>query len=742
MSLRARWLSVIASVCVIAAIFLVASGVGVVAALVLVGAIAIQTATGAGAWTLIVRRRTGVIESIGAGVALGTCLALVGSLLIQALGLGSWGWLLPTVLLGAGWFLARARGVVHRLVTDAADGLDRGVVLGLAVAGGLGLLSLAVNLRNYPLTWAGDWGRYHPDMLYFEALSTSSARFGPTDSIFMSDGVIRYHWLTYAWAGQLTELTGADPFVVLSRALPFVAVLGSTFLTISFTRRLTAVSWAPALAVVLLLSGGYVGATYGTILNFDSPSLALSTVWLLALCLAFILFVQHDPAPGRRRNRALGFIAAIGLLSFCISGGKISSGAVGAAAIAFVAAVALIRRESWRWAAVSSALAAIAGLALAYFAIVAGSADPGGLKIGQLIDRASSVQGLNPINGAIGIAAGTLILALAMSIRWAGLAWFLAAREARWSPVSMLGLGLVLTGIGTVLLMSGGFNETWFVLAASAPLIVISAAGAGEGAKAVGAAGARLRPSAPVLWAAAAGLALSLVVAVLWSGGASGGNVWVSSTRSLGPIVGFLGAVIAGIIIARNKRLTGSFRSRALAMTIVCMVCLSAPARLLGVGSGVVGTQPGLSSEAFNPVVPFATFIDTTVVKAWNPDHLAAAAWLREHAAPSELLATNITFSPFVPALTGQQMFIAGAQYQAPYGRPQTLQTVLDREAESWAFINEPSAASIRPLCDAAVRWVWVDPIRTATRSWAPFATVAFNNEAVTVLEINQAECQ
>ena len=45
----------------------------------------------------------------------------------------------------------------------------------------------------------------HPDMPFFQALSTSLARLGPLDSAFMSGAQVRYHWLTYAWVGQVTE---------------------------------------------------------------------------------------------------------------------------------------------------------------------------------------------------------------------------------------------------------------------------------------------------------------------------------------------------------------------------------------------------------------------------------------------------------------------------------------------------------------------------------------------------------
>jgi hypothetical protein len=74
------------------------------------------------------------------------------------------------------------------------------------------------------------------------------------------------------------------------------------------------------LAVALITSGGYVGASYGILLNFDSPSQALTTVWLLALAFAITEYLD-----GSLDRRSLWVIGGLGV---ACTGGKASAAIV------------------------------------------------------------------------------------------------------------------------------------------------------------------------------------------------------------------------------------------------------------------------------------------------------------------------------------------------------------------------------------------------------------------------------
>jgi hypothetical protein len=716
-----------AALLVIAMVFLLITQVTLTQTLIISLIITSQSLAGAFFWRLALRHRSvGVIEAIGVGLAIGTAAALISGAVLRPV--TSWAWLVPSILALVIWIARRSRG--RRLPRTVRP--NRAAVVALIVGGALAALSLAANVANYPLSWLGLWGKYHPDMLFFEAISQGIARFGADNSILMAGGNIRYHWLTYAWAGQISVSADAASFVVLTRVLPIVAIIATVAIAIGWSQRMTKVAWVPTLAVVLLVSGGYVGATYGTILNFDSPSQSMSMIWMLGLCLAFLTFLRSRHLG---RGSSAWLLAIIAVLAIAVSGGKISSAAIIAAGVAFTAVVGLMRRSAWAQRAVVAALVVGVALVLTYLLVVAGSADPGGLKILQLVDRASSVQGLNPINTPRGILVGTVILMLAIVPRWAGLLWLAAARSSRWRASTILGVGLAVAGLATVVLISGGLNDTWFALAASGPLAVLSAVGVGRAVIALSPSSVD-RP-APIIWLGALlALALAVIVTAIW---ATGGG----SLRWLGPIIGVLGAVLVGWLLSRSSSLIGNRRARMFAMSILVLVCVSAPTRALGVTSSAFGVLPdtGLSSSAFTPIVPFVENIDRTVVREWSSDDQAAADWILSNAADDDIIATNVVFSPLVPALTRHRMMIAGLLYQAPYGTPSQLPTVLEREKASLAFIDTPSASTLAPLCSAGAGWVWVSNSRTEVRDWAPWAEVAYANDAVTILRITSESC-
>jgi len=720
-----------AAVGLVGAAFLLVTGVRPLSTLGLVLVVAIQGWAGGYWWLRLRGASVSAVELAGMGLALGTVASVVSGLVVLVAFGSSLGWALPAGIAVAHWLVRGRRRVVSRDSSSdqkpASVGADRGVRWAVVLTLTLGTASLIPNVRSYPLTWTGDWGGYHGDMLFFEAVASSMARLGPLDSIFSPDALIRYHWLTYAWAGQVTEAVGAAPFVVLARVLPFVAVIASCLIATAWARRLSAVSWAPAFAVILLVTGGYVGATYGAIFNFDSPSQSMTTLWLLAFAVVLLSLLR----PGRI---SVGVTTALGLLSFGLAGGKISAGAVAVGAALWVALVAGIRRAEWRRAALVSTAVILVAFAAGYVLVVMGSADPGGLKLFNVLDRASSIQGMNPIPGSWGIALGTVALVIAIVARWSGLVWFVLRRDTRWAPDTVLGVGLALAAVLTVVALSGGMNDTWFALAASAPLSVISAAGVAEAWRSFGPA-----RRVTMVWALVASLALMVIVALLWLTGPSGGTVWVSSWRWLAPIVGVGGAVLVGVLLGLRF---GSARGWcAVAGAVIMLALVAAPGRALGVGSGQMGVQPGLGEETFTPIQRFVDGIDGGYVREWSDQHVAAATLLRDLAQPGDLVATNVTYSPLVPALTGLQTFVSGMAYQAPYGTASGLDSLVESETSSWAFIDDPSEASASALCEAGVDWLWVDPERTQVRTWVPYATTVLELADAIVLRLDASRC-
>ena len=691
-----------------------ATGVGWLSAFLLTLLVTLQGLGGALWWRMLrPGRSVPVLEAVGMGLGLGTAGAMLTGLF------GAW-WLAPLAALAV-WM------VVRRRVAPLAP-LARPDLFALVVGMVPGLGALLIGIRTYPLSWVGQYAGYHGDMAFFEALAASVARLGPGASIFMEGAPLRYHSLAYGWAGQLTLAVDAEPFVVLTRLLPYVGLVAAVAITGAWTRNLTRAWWAPALAVGLVITGGFVGATYGSVLNMDSPSQTLGAVWLLALSVVLL----QSLSLGRR---ALAWsILAIVVLIIALTGGKISTAAIGAGGFAVVVAVGIVRREPWRWRALIVGFFGAAALLGTYLWLLAGSANSGGLGLFTLLDRASSVQGLNPVVTPRGIVAGIGLLMIAALPRWAGLAWLIGDRSTRWAPTTIYGIGLAFGGLATIALLSGGFNDLWFAVAASAPLAVFSAAGT---AGAVEWLGPRARRRA--VFAFAWGLVISVAVAAIWASGSTGiiGIGW----RWAGPIAGALLAFVGACTLTLGLRRS---RPQAIAaLGVVSLVAMAIPARFVYAAAEPLVRVPegSLSTVLFSPQGTFVPTRDQDREIEWSDTQSAAGAWLRENANPDEVIVTNLTLGALVPSLTRLTTYISDIHIQAPYGLVSGIAEIHTREEQSWDFIDYPSPETLAPLCSADVTWVWVDPTRTATRDWQPYADIAWQAEDAVILRVARDRC-
>ena len=710
---RSPW-PLVAVLSAIVLVFMGVTGVAWGSAALLTGCVVAQGLAGAIWWRLLrPTRSVPILEAVGMGLGVGTA----GAMLV---GLGLPWWLAPTLALVT-WAAIRSRRTIAPLAP-----LERPDLLALVVGLVPGVGSLFLAVRSYPLTWTGLWSGYHGDMPFFEALSTSVARLGPGASIFMSGADLRYHSLAYGWAGQLTQTVNAEPFVVLTRLLPAVTLVAVIALAASWTRRLTRTWWAPSLAVCLIVTGGFVGATYGSVLNFDSPSQSMGDVWLLALSVLLLQCLD-------RTTIRWQLIAVIALVA-ALTGGKISTVAVAAGGFAFVVVLGVVRRAEWRWRALAVGIVALITLLVTYELLLAGSSNSGGLGLFSLLDRASSVQGLNPVITPRGIVAGIALLMIAVVPRWAGLAWLMGDRETRWQPATLYGVGLAVAGLSTIAILSGGFNDLWFAVAASAPLAVLSAVGT---VNAVAWLGPRARQR--VLVALVCGLVGSILVAAVWTTGSTGviGQGW----RWAGPVVGVLMSLGIGVVLTRGD--SPKRRTQFAAYALISLVAMALPGRLIyAAAEPLARTYEGsFSTVLFTGQREFVTTIDNEASPGWTDTQAAAGAWLRSHANPDDLLATNVTSGAIVPALSRLTTYISDLHMQAPYGRTSEIDEALTREKQTWAFVNTPTSETAAPLCRAGVVWLWIDPSRTTTRDWQPYATVVWQEAEVILAKIDSSAC-
>ena len=747
----------------VALVALVALGVPARDAVLLTLGVALQAWAGGYLWRLVTNRvghRAGSVSGsppgldpvdlLGPALAIGTASAvLVGVVLNPVVPPGT-GWLALPIVAVVVWAVRRGTG---RVLAPAEWHLRRSTVIGFAAAVVAGIGSIAINVSRYPLGGSGPWTTYHRDLLYFEGLATSTGVFGPNDSVFMSGADVRYHWLAYGWAGQLTHTVGAEPFVVLTRVLPIVALVGCAALVISWTARLVDRWPATLLAAGLLAAGGYVGATNGTILNFDSPSQNLTTLWMVGALVAALAYV--------RGIGSWGIVVAFVALIAATTGGKISSAAVALVPLGLVALVLTLRRDASARRAWLLVAVGVVAAGIVYVALVAGSASPGDLRLFSLDSRASSVQGLDSSSGPRGVMLGTLTLMLAMAARWWGLAWLVRDRSWRWRPDVILGVGLVIVGLVPVIILSQGVNETWFALAASAPLAALSAAGIALGWE-------QVRNRAAVLASLLLGAVVVVVVPLVWVPDV----IYPTSIRFYGPWIAYGVAVVGGVAIAVmfgrrcwrsvlvisslsilvfagaasrvSPVLADAMHASAVESTASPVVETDVPADVMPVdeGVGAAETTPG-DIEIAPLMEPPADLLAGTPAERtmWSADEDAAAHFVRDTLGTFDVLVTNDTTSFVVPALTQRRTYMSGAPYQGLYGSVESVEEIPARIETSLAFTRGLDARAFSDLCTAGVTWGWVALDDTPVRSWEPYAVTAFENDAVAVIRLDQDRC-
>ena len=717
-----------AAACVVAAclVFLVCVISGVIGVQALTASVvcAVLLYSGGWVWQRCVRRSVTSLEFVGMGGAIATMSSIILGFLALPMGTGvvCWAWLVLPAAVVIGTLVRR------RVVATVTDGPRPLVGAGVGMV--LGITALLLNLARYPL--AGPWTRYHPDVVFFEALGQMMTRFGPTHSILMTGDQIRYHWLAYLWTGQMTVGLRLDPFVAQTRVLPALVLVCMVALAASWVAGLTRAWWAPGLAVVLVVAGGFVGASYGTALNVDSPSLALTALWLMAA----VVVVTETGMP-------TWLVSSLsGVLGFALLGGKASSGAVLIVSLGLAAVIGLVSRQPWwRTLALSCAAAGVGGL-LAYVLLLRGGEAGGGLELLTWAHRASSVQGLDLGLGAWGVAGGTLLLVLAVVPRWAGIVGL-----ARSSREQACAWGLVFAGVVPILVLSQGVNELWFAVAASAPLSVLSVVGLERlWSERIGA--VSIRACSVVL-----GLIAFAIAAVLWSKGATG----TTSLRALAPVLPWIFAIVLMFIVWMRWRRAGLALTAALTVLVMSSAFARGTGALGEVGPGAT-TGPPLSSAEV-PVRVQSTPSDATdanaggstasvvatpenpspaqVAVTWTPGQMQAARWLSAHANGNDVVLVSQTEEAMLPAVTGLRTYISGASYQNFYGTRPASDFIFHRVRVSARFTQATTPDDVAELCQERVTWAFVAPGIASS----PLATVVFANDDATILRLEAGAC-
>jgi len=657
--------------------------------------------------------------TLGMGIALGTFLSMISSVLLQGTLLESLGWAIPFVFACtlAGAHRKKFRQSLSSLTSSSQENIA--LLLTLAVGG----LLMIIGWVRTPISAIRAGGSV--DMYFLEALSRGITNFGPAHSILMADGSLRYHWFTYAWAGNISDVASLESFVALTRVLPAIALIGATLIAVGWAGSLNfgqhkSPWWVPTLAGLLVTVGGYSGALYGVILNSDSPSQSLSVVWLLALSLVFITFVSPVNKHALRTVEKYYFLLIGATLAFATIGGKASTGIVALGAMAVTTVAGFLLRQPWKSRALIFTLVTFFAAGIAYLWVLSGIAIDENLTE-QVSVKASTWQGLDPIVGRWGVLLGTTALILAVTARVAGLGWLLKSRESVKEPSVIFAVGAMATGISAILLLSEGINELWFVLAASAPAAIIAAYGSGQAASQI------KRPLTLASIAAIPASAVTLLLSRNW--GFSGQNP-SSSLLAWPGVLYWLAAVsiwtlipTISLLLLWNRK---SFRmsSQRLLISVVAISVIALPMTSLLTRPAALWTQYRTLTTEIGMVTPNSLTVDSPNqqigLKSQIDDQLAGSEWLLGNSSPKDLIATSEPTSAQIPALTGRQMYLGGSIYQLGLGSASESEIVRTRFELSERLGGPNWSTALETICSNGVEWFWIEGNEFITSSFEP----------------------
>lgn len=358
-----RLIKITSSGLIITSTLMLISGVSLRSSLLLSLAMIAQWFPGAILWSSLKNgERANSPQLIGMGLAIGTLLALLSSQLFRSSPLEGYGWGVPFLISVpiAVWLNFRGGGL---LKGDRLNLTLEQFLKSICPAIILGIIQLSVWWRWHPLEWSG-WWKYNIDVPYFESYSNSLALLGTTHSLMDSTLDTRYHWFAYAWVGSLTNSLHIEPYVVLTRLLPIVAMLMGTTIAFAWAQSMSRRYWTPGLAALTIVIGP--GLSIGSFVMLRSPSSAMSVGWSLAFTVLLFEIINGQ-------GRQLLSYPTLVLLSTGIVGGKATNTPLIGMAIVLLLLTSFFQKRETRNRILTSGILSLFTLGITFEMLIASS---------------------------------------------------------------------------------------------------------------------------------------------------------------------------------------------------------------------------------------------------------------------------------------------------------------------------------------------------------------------------------
>ncbi|WBQ04950.1 hypothetical protein [Kribbella sp. CA-293567] len=698
-------------------------------------------------WRLASPSRHNLIEDLAAGALVGVSILLLVYMAVAPLGLQQWAWLWAAPVLLVGVSVPAWRRRVLSKVDRPVHPLTAWLIV-LACALPLYGTGRYRNLLPAPYT---DARSNSPDMAFHQALSASAKYDFPLQAPYVAGEQMDYHYFWHQFTAATSWATGID-LTDLVYTIGWVPLLiAGLALIFALTDRLAPSSrWAGPLAIAVAAVGGTVSVyPQASLLSeglmnyvWGSPTQNLGGALVVLLAImgidllrdrsapsSWLLFVVIAAAGSGSKATVLPLIicglALVVFIRLCY--GRLSGVALLIAAVLgglFAASIVVV------FGMHSSGLAVKPWVTFAKIGIYPQIADP--LPSGQFDHSAMWISG---ITACLGLVLGTagLVMLLGSSARW--------FRD----PGTIFLVGISIAGFCAMILTDQpGTSQLYFHRTAVPVIAALAAAGVWM----------------VVFWFADKRSDLIVLASVLGGIGATAAARAIVRAdakpfrQADGSLQGLIGPWVwtIGLLLLVAAAVTGLWklghrRGRPTRIALASFL-------LAGMGAGLF--LPVQAMAQYRPV----TLAPQTDKQLLGPtsSQAEAARWLRDHAAPGELIATNAHCAMkntigcdarhfWISALSERHVLLEGWAYtntlndlvagtgMGPNSLPFWDQARLQ---ENDIVFVAPTRDNLRVLQEKyGVRWLYADPTQTIVSSTLnSLATLRFRTADALIYEL------
>ena len=637
----------------------------------------------------------------------------------------TWYWLIPTavtaVILTSWWMVRKTLHdppLIYRILNQIHGII--GLLVGLKAISGL----VEISQIRSPKWWSLRFGvMQDPDLIFAESMMRSVRLFGKTDNIFFAGNQLHYHWFSFAWSDTMNAFHATEPFAISSRAAPFIVIFVGLSLVWTIASRISLNQVGPPFAVLAISAMCAGPIPFLRVLHPYSYSYNFSIIYLFAIIVLLLTSLT------RQSNAD---VLLVFLFSAVAVGSKVSTAPF---LVAGFISLTIYRFFKFRVDFLKYFLLAGAsalGLILTWWFLYYKEGKESGFKyeIGfadLFWQKAFMVKDMAGLPFMVGTT--SLILLIAYPIFGLLKIGSIFRTYTRDAVVFLVSAGFV--GLICSLIFSELSESTAYLAQASLailmPISIVAVTNVSAGTN-------KLRQV--------------LFVACFFAGVASAKLIWVLFARVIGegitPIYKYsllmfapliLGFLVVGVLVGIFKIATKD----SLSFAVVLALAFSTVGSYVSFAPDFYRLSLNTRDLDFDPVDDLTG----------SPDYRELLKWVSENSNQTDVVAVNrycsrasevptdcLALWNLTSALSGRQMLVEGLWppgSQDLDSERERRRTLIDQ------FVKSPNDDLYQELQKYGVRFVLVDFAISAfsgSRTWAPFATIKFKNNAGLILEL------